>query len=73
MSGAFWNAPRGWGRDSRPGTIIHEFTHHVFGTSDYAYGEHAIKSLDEQGKIRNADNYEALVERIMMAHNRDEL
>jgi len=63
---AFWKAPTsGW--DSTPGVIVHEVSHFtvIGGTSDYAYGNAAAKSLATSNPARavlNADNYEYFAE-----------
>jgi peptidyl-Lys metalloendopeptidase len=66
LCNAFWAAPN-TGTDSRAGTIIHELSHFrvVAGTSDYAYGQTAAKSLARSNPsraARNADNHEYFAE-----------
>jgi peptidyl-Lys metalloendopeptidase len=62
LCNAFWSAPNS-GTDSRGGTIVHEMSHFTVngGTSDYAYGQSAAKSLatsNPSKAIQNADNHE---------------
>jgi len=66
LCNAFWAAPN-TGTDSRAGTIIHEVSHFtvVAGTSDYAYGQSAARSLATSNParaIRNADSHEYFAE-----------
>jgi peptidyl-Lys metalloendopeptidase len=66
LCNAFWSAPN-TGTDSRAGTIIHELSHFtvVAGTSDYAYGQSAARSLATSNParaIRNADSHEYFAE-----------
>lgn len=66
LCNAFWAAPN-TGTDSRAGTIIHEVSHFtvVAGTSDYAYGQSAARSLaisNPARAIRNADSHEYFAE-----------
>ncbi|CAF3288981.1 unnamed protein product [Rotaria sp. Silwood2] len=62
----FWKA-RMTGTDSKAGTLIHETSHFtvVAGTSDYAYGQTACKSLaitNATQAIMNADSHEYFAE-----------
>ncbi len=62
LCGAFFAAPA-TGTDSKAGTIVHETSHFtvVAGTSDYAYGQTACKSLATSNPSRatnNADSHE---------------
>jgi peptidyl-Lys metalloendopeptidase len=62
LCNAFWAAPN-TGTDSRAGTIVHELSHFtvVAGTSDYAYGQTAARSLARSNPsraVRNADSHE---------------
>lgn len=55
------------GTDSKAGTLIHEMSHFtvVAGTSDFAYGQTAAKSLassDPNRAIANADSHEYFAE-----------
>ena len=66
LCNAFWAAPN-TGTDSRAGTIIHEVSHFtvVAGTSDYAYGQSAARSLATSNParaVRNADSHEYFAE-----------
>jgi len=64
LCNAFWAAPN-TGTDSRAGTIIHEVSHFtvVAGTSDYAYGQSAARSLASSARaVRNADSHEYFAE-----------
>jgi peptidyl-Lys metalloendopeptidase len=66
LCNAFWAAPN-TGTDSRAGTIIHEVSHFtvVAGTSDYAYGQTAARSLAISNPARavsNADSHEYFAE-----------
>jgi peptidyl-Lys metalloendopeptidase len=66
LCGAFWNASL-TGTDSKAGTIVHEMSHFTVngGTSDYAYGQSAAKSLaisDPAQAIQNADSHEYFAE-----------
>jgi peptidyl-Lys metalloendopeptidase len=66
LCNAFWAAPN-TGTDSRAGTIIHEVSHFtvVAGTSDYAYGQTAARSLASSNParaVRNADSHEYFAE-----------
>lgn len=63
---AFWSAPL-TGTDSKAGTLIHEMSHFtvVAGTSDYAYGQSAAKSLATSNParaVKNADSHEYFAE-----------
>ncbi|CTP82780.1 M35 family metallo-endopeptidase [Xanthomonas graminis] len=63
---AFWSAPL-TGTDSKAGTLIHEMSHFsvVAGTSDYAYGQSAARSLASSNParaVKNADNHEYFAE-----------
>lgn len=61
---AFFDAPL-TGQDSRAGTLIHEVSHLVGGTADYAYevpNAYKLAQTRPQKAIRNADNYEYFVE-----------
>ncbi len=63
---AFWSAPL-TGTDSKAGTLIHEMSHFsvVAGTSDYAYGKSAARSLATSNParaVKNADNHEYFAE-----------
>ena len=49
------------GRDSKAGTIIHELSHVVLGTQDYAYGMNVL-SLSSDEAANNADTYEYYAE-----------
>lgn len=63
---AFWAAPL-TGTDSRAGTIVHETSHLVANTEDYAYGHEAASALatsDPSRAIYNADNHEYFVENV---------
>jgi peptidyl-Lys metalloendopeptidase len=60
----FWSAPDS-GTDSKPGVLIHEISHEVADTDDWAYGQTACKILartDPAKAIDNADNYEYCAE-----------
>ena len=66
LCNAFWSAPN-TGTDSKAGTLIHETSHFtvVAGTSDYAYGQSACKSLalsNPSNAIKNADSHEYFAE-----------
>lgn len=66
LCNAFWSAPN-TGTDSKAGTIIHETSHFnvVAGTSDYAYGQSACKSLalsNPKKATGNADSHEYFAE-----------
>lgn len=66
LCNAFWAAPN-TGTDSRAGTIIHEVSHFtvVAGTSDFAYGQTAARSLATSNParaVRNADSHEYFAE-----------
>ncbi len=66
LCNAFWSAPQ-TGTDSKAGTIIHETSHFnvVAGTSDYAYGQTACKSLantNPKRAVNNADSHEYFAE-----------
>jgi peptidyl-Lys metalloendopeptidase len=66
LCNAFWAAPN-TGTDSRAGTIIHEVSHFtvVAGTSDFAYGQTAARSLARSNParaVRNADSHEYFAE-----------
>ena len=53
------------GTDSKPGIIIHETSHLVLGTKDYAYGKEKSKKLarEHPGNARkNADSYKYAAE-----------
>jgi peptidyl-Lys metalloendopeptidase len=63
---AFWTAPLS-GTDSKGGTIVHELSHFnvIAGTSDYAYGQSAAKSLAISNAAQarqNADSHEYFAE-----------
>ena len=64
----FWpSASKALGWDSRPGTLIHELTHHFYigATLDFVYGRNAAASLalrDPGKAINNADSYEVFHE-----------
>ncbi len=63
---AFWTAPM-TGTDSKGGTLVHEMSHFtvVAGTSDYAYGQSAAKSLaisNVSKALMNADTHEYFAE-----------
>ena len=60
----FWTAPL-TGQDSRAGTIVHEMSHLVAGTGDYAYGPQDSQSLahgNPNHAVTNADSHEYYVE-----------
>jgi peptidyl-Lys metalloendopeptidase len=66
LCNAFWSAPN-TGTDSKAGTLIHETSHFsvVAGTSDYAYGQSACKSLalsNPKKAVNNADSHEYFAE-----------
>jgi peptidyl-Lys metalloendopeptidase len=66
LCNAFWAAPN-TGTDSRAGTIVHELSHFTVlgGTSDFAYGQSAARSLATQRPSRaimNADSHEYFTE-----------
>ncbi|HWM91315.1 MAG TPA: M35 family metallo-endopeptidase [Thermoanaerobaculia bacterium] len=66
LCNAFWNAPA-LGTDSKAGTLVHEMSHFnvVAGTSDYAYGQSACRSLatsNPSRAINNADSHEYFAE-----------
>lgn len=66
LCNAFWSAPN-TGTDSKAGTLIHETSHFnvVAGTSDYAYGQSACKSLalsSPSKAVNNADSHEYFAE-----------
>jgi peptidyl-Lys metalloendopeptidase len=66
LCGAFFAAPA-TGTDSKAGTLVHETSHFtvVAGTSDYAYGQTACKSLAKKTPnkaINNADSHEYFAE-----------
>ncbi len=66
LCNAFWNAPAS-GIDSKAGTLVHEMSHFkvVAGTSDYAYGTSACRSLaisNPTRAISNADSHEYFAE-----------
>jgi hypothetical protein len=56
----FFSAPM-VGVNSKAGTIIHELSHLVAGTRDYAYGGDVHSLTTDQG-IHNADSYEYYAE-----------
>ena len=63
---AFWSAPA-LGTDSKAGTMIHEMSHFtvVAGTSDFAYGQSAARTLaatNPTNARKNADNHEYFAE-----------
>ena len=47
---------------TKPGTIIHEASHLILGTKDYAYGDSNIKNLEKDKAIQNADTYRIAAE-----------
>lgn len=49
------------GGDSKPGVIIHEASHLILGTKDFAYGRN-IYSLSKDDAEKNADTYEYAAE-----------
>ena len=49
------------GSDSKPGVIIHEASHMILGTKDYAYGNR-IQGLTKNEAEKNADTYEYAAE-----------
>lgn len=56
----FWGAPM-TGVDTKPGTLIHEMSHVLSGTEDWAYGQfdaHALAVSNPALAIDNADNHE---------------
>lgn len=56
----FWGAPM-TGVDTKPGTLIHEMSHVLSGTDDWAYGQfdaHALAVSNPALAIDNADNHE---------------
>lgn len=56
----FWGAPM-TGVDTKPGTLIHEMSHVLSGTDDYAYGQsdaHTLAVTNPALAIDNADNHE---------------
>jgi peptidyl-Lys metalloendopeptidase len=62
----FWQVAN-TGTDSRAGTIVHESSHFTLngGTSDYAYGQSAAKSLaksNSNNAVMNADSHEYFAE-----------
>jgi RHS repeat-associated protein len=59
---AFFRARLIGGRDTRAGTIVHETSHAVVGTYDYAYGPVAASQLPPAQSVNNADNYEYYAE-----------
>lgn len=66
LCNAFWAAATA-GTDSKGGTIVHEMSHFTVngGTSDYAYGQSAAKSLATRTPakaVQNADNHEYFAE-----------
>jgi peptidyl-Lys metalloendopeptidase len=66
LCNAFWSAPT-LGTDSKAGTLVHEMSHFnvTAGTSDYAYGQSACKSLatsNPSRAISNADSHEYFAE-----------
>lgn len=66
LCGAFWSAPMS-GTDSKGGTLVHEMSHFdvTAGTSDWAYGQTACKSLaisDPTKALDNADSHEYFAE-----------
>lgn len=49
------------GTDTKPGTILHEYTHKSINTEDYVYGTqncHNLARTNPDKAINNADNYE---------------
>lgn len=65
LGGAFWKA-KVKGSDSKAGTIIHELTHRLHGTSDHVYGQEDAKILaktEPDKATTNADNYEYFAEK----------
>lgn len=53
------------GNDSKPGAVIHDLTHILLDTEDYAYGIVEVMDLAEEDPdkaVRNADSYEYFVE-----------
>ena len=56
----FWGAPM-TGVDTKPGTLIHEMSHVLSGTDDWAYGQseaHTLAVNNPALAIDNADNHE---------------
>ena len=49
------------GGDSKPGVIIHEASHLILGTKDFAYGR-GIYTLSRGQAEKNADTYEYAAE-----------
>jgi RHS repeat-associated protein len=62
LAPAFFRAQLIGGRDTRAGTIVHETSHAVVGTWDYAYGPIAASQLPSAQAVNNADNYEYYAE-----------
>lgn len=60
LSSLYRRAPKR-GRDSQFGVIIHEASHLILGTKDYAYGND-IYGLNSRRAIKNADTYEHAAE-----------
>ena len=48
--------------NTKLGTILHELTHIIGDTEDFAYGENNCKNMDKQLSIFNADSYEMYIE-----------
>lgn len=48
--------------NTKIGTILHELTHIIGDTEDFAYGEDDCKKMDKQLSIFNADSYEMYIE-----------
>ncbi len=64
VGGAFWGAKLD-GIDSQGGTVVHELTHLLLGTSDHTYGisdsrDNALNDPDTA--VDNADNWEHFAE-----------
>ena len=55
------------GLDSRFGTVVHELSHVVADTEDFAYGPRRAEALARENgglAVRNADNYQYFVESV---------
>ena len=64
MCSSLWSAPA-TGTDSKFGTVVHELSHAVSSTDDFAYGQAAARNLaatNPANAIRNADNHEYFAE-----------
>ena len=67
-----YRAAKSKGSNSKPGIIIHETSHLVLGTGDYAYGVNPSKELARKNPSKarkNADSYEYAAEQTALVSN----